>query len=114
MILEIHLNNLVGEPKHYSVLSSHPLLDVDGSWRVLKFVLCIHFISLDQLFFLLWIIVLLQVRLEMLKQGHLLLELRRVSLERELAHHILLFVIYTLLSLIIKEVVSTRFRDYFG
>lgn len=29
MILEIHLNDLVGKPKHYSVLGSHPFLNID-------------------------------------------------------------------------------------
>jgi len=67
VILEINLYDFVAESKHDGVLRPHPLLHVDRTRRVLQFICLIHFISLDQLLFFLRIIILLQVRLEMLQ-----------------------------------------------
>lgn len=67
VILEINLNDFVAESEHDSVLRPHPLLHVDRTWRVLQFICLIHFVSLDQLLFFLRIVILLEVRLEMLQ-----------------------------------------------
>lgn len=114
MILEIDLNYFIGEPEHDSMLSSHPFLDVDRARRVLLFISRVHFVPLYELFFLLRIVILLQVTFEMLKQGHFLLEIWWISLERKLAHHVLLFIIHALLTLIVEELVTRRLRYYLG
>ena len=67
MILEVHLDNLVAEAEHDRVLRSHPLLHVYGAGWVLQLVCLVHFVSLDQLLLLLRVVVLLQIRLEMLQ-----------------------------------------------
>jgi len=61
MILEVNLDNLIGETEHDRVLGSHPLLHVDRAWRVLQLVRCILFVSLYKLLLLLWVIILLKV-----------------------------------------------------
>ena len=66
MILEVNLYNLITEPKHNSMLRPHPLLNINRPWLSLL-APRIHLISLQQLFFLLWIIILLEVRLEVLQ-----------------------------------------------
>lgn len=67
VILEVDLDYLVAKSEHDRVLSSHPLLHVHGAWWVLQLVCLIHFVSLDELLLLLRIVVLLQIRLEMLQ-----------------------------------------------
>lgn len=66
VVLEVHLNDLVAEAEHDGVFCPHPLLHVNRSWRILQLVCLVKKIPLDELLFLLWIIVLLQVRLEVL------------------------------------------------
>lgn len=61
MILEVNLYNFVAQSEHDGVLRPHPLLHVDGAWRVLQFICLVHFISLDQLLFFLRIVILLQI-----------------------------------------------------
>lgn len=59
VILEIDLDYLVAESEHDCVLRSHPFLDVHGAGRVLQLICLIHFVSLNQLLLLLWVVVLL-------------------------------------------------------
>lgn len=47
VILEVHLDNLVAESEHDSMLGPHPLLHVDGAGRVLQLVGLVHFIPLN-------------------------------------------------------------------
>ena len=70
MVLEVYLHYLVAQSEHYRVFSPHPLLHVDGlpsqspcaTLRTTHSVLCAFLL-----------LVILQVRPEMLKQCHLLL-----------------------------------------
>ena len=108
MVLEVDLDYLVAKTEHNCVLRSHPLLHIDGARWVLQFVCLVHFISLDQLLFFLWIIVLLQVRFEMLKQRDLLLQFLREVREVVLLHDILLLICCHRLPLVIVELGTTR------
>lgn len=61
VVLEVHLDNLVAKSEHDGMLGSHPLLHVHGSWWILELVGFVHFVSLNEGFFLSWIIVLLKI-----------------------------------------------------
>ena len=77
VVLEVNLDDLVRETEHYSVLGSHPLLHVNRARWVLGFVANIKLVALEKLLFFGWIVVLFKIRLEVLQQRHLLLELFR-------------------------------------
>lgn len=114
MVLEVNLNNFVAEAEHNGMLCPHPLLHVDAAWWILKLVSLIKKVSLDQLLLLLWIVVLLQVGLEVLKKGNFLLQLLWEVREIVLGHNILLFVGGNCLSLIVVELRSTGLGYDFG
>lgn len=61
VILEVNLNDLVTESEHYCVLGSHPFLNINASWWVLKLVGLVQEVSLNELLLFLRIIVLLKV-----------------------------------------------------
>ena len=92
MILKVYLYNFITESEHYSVFSAHPFFDVDGARRILQFISLVQFVSLNELLLFLWIVVLLQVGLKVLKQSDFLLNILRVIREVVLLHHILLLV----------------------
>ena len=75
MVLEVNLHDFVAQAEHDGMLCPHPFLHVHAPWRVLKLVSLIEEVPLDQLLLFLRIIVLLQVRLEVLKKGYFLLQL---------------------------------------
>lgn len=77
MVLEVHLHDLIGESEHDGMLGTHPFLHVDAAWWVLQLVGLVLQVSLDQLFLLLWIVILFEIRLEMLEQSYFFLELLR-------------------------------------
>ena len=66
VILEVDLDNLVAQPKHNCMFCSHPFLDINWARRVLKLISLVQLVPLHELFFFLRIIVLLQIRLEVL------------------------------------------------
>ena len=107
MILEVHLHNFIAKSKHNSMLGPHPFLDVNTARWILQLIGLIQFVPLNKLFFLLRIIVLFQIRLEMLEKCHLLLEILREISEAVLRHDVLLFVGSDGFSLIIVELSST-------
>lgn len=111
MILEVNLHDFVAQSEHDRVLGSHPFLDVDGAWWVLQFVGLVHLVSLDELLFLLWVIVLLKVGLEVLKQCHFLLQLLGVAWEIVLLHDILLFIGCDCFSLVVVKLGATRLSN---
>ena len=79
MILEVNLHDFVAQSEHDRVLGSHPFLDVDGAWWVLKLVCLVQFVPLNELLFFLRVVVLLQVGLEVLQQSDFLLKILRVT-----------------------------------
>lgn len=82
VILEVDLYNLVAQSEHDSMFGTHPLLDVNRAWWVLQLrILFVQYVSLYKLFFLSWIVVLLKIRFEMLKQCHFLLQFFGVVVE---------------------------------
>ena len=103
MILEVNLHDFVAQSEHDRVLGSHPFLDVDGAWWVLKLVSLVQFVPLNELLFFLRVVVLLQVGLEVLQQSDFLLKILRVTRKVILLHHILLFVRCDGFSFIIVE-----------
>jgi hypothetical protein len=113
VILEVNLNDFVAEAEHDRVLSSHPFFDVDGAWRVLQFIGLVQFVSLNELLFFLWIVVLLQVGLKVLKQSDFLLKILRVTREVVLLHHVLLLVRCNCFSFIVVELRATRLGHNF-
>ena len=103
MVLEVDLYNLVAQPEHDGVLGPHPLLNVDAARWVLQLTRGIGFVPRNELLLLSWIIVLLQVALEVLQQGDLLLEFRWELSKVVLRHHVLLLVGRTRLALVVVE-----------
>lgn len=114
MILEVYLNDFVAESKHNSMLGSHPFLDVNAARWILQFIRLIQLISLNQLFLLLRIVVLFQIRFKVLEKCYLLLELLREIGEAVLRHYILLFICSYGFSFIIIELSSARLCNNFG
>ena len=110
VILEVNLDYLVAKPEHDRVLGSHPFLDVNGAGRVLQFVGLVHFVSLNELLLLLRVVILFQIRLEMLQQSHLLLQFLREVREIILLHHVLLLVLRHCFSLVVVELGAARLR----
>ena len=88
MVLEVHLHNFVAQSEHDCVFRSHPLFHVNRACWILRFL----FVSLKQLRFLCWVVILFKVRLEMLQERHFLLEFLRETSEAILRHNILLLV----------------------
>jgi hypothetical protein len=107
VILEIDLNDLVGESEHDGVLGTHPFLDVYTTRRVLELVGLVQQVSLYQLFLLLGIVILFKIRFEMLEQSDFFLELLREVRETVLRHHILLLVCSNCFPLVVVELCST-------
>ena len=93
------------------MLGAHPFLHVNRARRVLQLVARVHLVDRYQSFLLLRVVVLLQIRLEMLQQGHLFLKFCRERLEAVLGHHVLLFVGRPGLALVVVEVCSGRLSD---
>ena len=106
MILEVHLNNFVAKSEHDSMLSSHPFLHVNTAGWILQLIGLIQFISLNQLFLLLRIIILFQVRFKVLKKSNFLLKILREIGKAVLRHDVLFFVSSDGLSLVIIELSS--------
>ena len=113
MILEVYLNDFVAKSKHNRMLGSHPFLDVNTAGWIQQLICLIQFISLNQLFLFLRIIVLFQIRFEVLKKCNLLLEFCREIDEAVLSHHVLLFICSNSFPLIIVELSSARLGDNF-
>lgn len=61
VVLEVHLHNFVAQPEHDCMFCSHPFLHVYRPRRVLQLVGEVYFVPLDQLCFLLRVVVLLEV-----------------------------------------------------
>ncbi len=61
VVLEVHLHNFVAQPEHDCVFGSHPFLHVYRPRWVLQLVGEVYFVPLDQLCFLLRVVVLLEV-----------------------------------------------------
>lgn len=111
VILEVNLDDFVAESEHDGMLGPHPFLDVHGAWRILQLVGLVHLVSLDQLLLFLWIVVLLEVRLEVLKQCDFLLKLLRVAGEVVLLHHVLLLVGCDCFALVVVELRAAGLGD---
>jgi len=103
VILEVNLDDLVAQSEHNCMLGPHPFLDINAARWILQLVRLIHLISLNQLFLLLRIIVLFQIRFEVLEESNFLLDLLREVVEAVLGHHVLFFVCSDGLPLIIIE-----------
>ena len=88
------------------MLGPHPFLDVNAARWILQLICLVHLIPLDQLFLLLRVIVLFQIRFEVLKKSDFLLDLLREVGEAVLGHHVLLFVCSDGFSLVIVELGS--------
>ena len=113
MVLEVNLDNLVAKSEHDGVFSSHPLLNIN--WRILHAHLIASFRA-DDLTSLTWkllILVVFQVRSEVLKQSDLLLKILGVVCKVISLHDILLLSGGHRLSLVVEESVAIRIDDDF-
>jgi hypothetical protein len=59
VILEVDLNDLIGEAEHDGMFRSHPFLDVYGAGWVLELAVLVDLVPLDELLFFMRVIVLL-------------------------------------------------------
>jgi len=112
VVLEVDLHNLVAEPEHDGMLGPHPLLNIDAARRILQFTSGIRFVPRNELLLLSRIVVLLQVALEVLQQGDLLLEFRWELSKVVLRHHVLLLVGRTSLALVVVELRARGLGHY--
>lgn len=107
VILEVNLDDFVAQSEHNCMLGPHPFLDVNATRWILQLVCLIQLVPLDQLFLLLRVVVLFQIRLKVLQKSDFLLDLLREVVKGVLGHHVLFFVCSNSLSLIIIELGST-------
>ena len=61
MVLEVNLNYFIRKSEHNCVLRAHPLLNVNGACRIQKLICCVQLVPSDELLFLSWVIILLEV-----------------------------------------------------
>jgi hypothetical protein len=111
VVLEVNLDNFVAKSEHYGVFGSHPLLNIN--WRILHTHLIASFRADDftSLTWKLLVLVVFQVRSEVLKQSDLLLKILRVVSKVISLHDILLLSGRYSLSLIVEESVTIRVND---
>ena len=92
---------------------SHPFFNINRAWWILKLIGAISFISCNKLLLLSWIIILLEIRFEMLQESNLLLQLLWKASETILSHHILFFVCSDCFSFVIIELCTRWFCHNF-